>query len=35
VFGMPKAAIECNAAKKILPIDRIAAELIACVGWKI
>lgn len=31
VFGMPKAAIECNAALKILPIDRIAQELIRCV----
>jgi two-component system response regulator WspF len=28
VFGMPKAAIECHAALKILPIDRIARELV-------
>lgn len=32
VFGMPKAAAECGAAKIILPIDRIAPELIACIG---
>lgn len=29
VFGMPKAAIDCNAAIKILPIDQIARELIS------
>jgi len=29
VFGMPKAAAECGAAEKILPIDRMAEELIA------
>lgn len=28
VFGMPKAAAECGAAVKIMPIDRIAQELI-------
>jgi two-component system response regulator WspF len=28
VFGMPKAAIECGAALKTMPIDRIAEELI-------
>ncbi|MDO9542772.1 MAG: chemotaxis-specific protein-glutamate methyltransferase CheB [Kiritimatiellia bacterium] len=28
VFGMPKAAAECAAALKIMPIDRIAQELI-------
>jgi len=28
VFGMPKAAIECNAALKTLPIDRITRDLI-------
>lgn len=32
VFGMPKAAAECGAAQKILPIDRIAQELIAYVA---
>ena len=31
VFGMPRAAIECGAAEKILPVDRIAEELISCV----
>ena len=30
VFGMPKAAAECGAALKIMPIDRIAEELIEC-----
>ncbi|MFA7159434.1 MAG: chemotaxis response regulator protein-glutamate methylesterase [Kiritimatiellia bacterium] len=30
VFGMPKAAIESNAAMKVLPIDRIAQELLSC-----
>ncbi len=29
VFGMPKAAAECGAAIKIMPIDRIAQELTA------
>lgn len=28
VFGMPKAAIECGAALKTLPVDEIAGELI-------
>jgi len=32
VFGMPKAAIECGAAKEILPIDRIAPELISYIA---
>ena len=31
VFGMPKAAAECGAALKIMPIDRIAQELISYV----
>jgi two-component system response regulator WspF len=31
MFGMPKAAAECGAAMKIMPIDRIAQELI---DWK-
>jgi two-component system response regulator WspF len=32
VFGMPKAAIAFGAASKILPIDRIAPELIVYVS---
>jgi len=32
VFGMPKAAVECGAAEKILPVDRMTEELIAFVA---
>ncbi|OWT70322.1 MULTISPECIES: chemotaxis response regulator protein-glutamate methylesterase [unclassified Achromobacter] len=32
VYGMPKAAAELNAAGEILPLDRIAARLIAALG---
>jgi two-component system chemotaxis response regulator CheB len=31
VFGMPKEAIELDAAKKILPLDAIAHEILHCV----
>jgi two-component system chemotaxis response regulator CheB len=30
VYGMPKAAVELGAAEKLLPIDRIAAEVLRC-----
>ena len=32
VFGMPRVAIEIGAAAKVLPADRIAAELLRAVG---
>lgn len=31
VFGMPKAAAECGAARKILPLEDIASELISAL----
>lgn len=34
VFGMPKAAIALGAARKVLPVDRIALELILSVTSK-
>jgi two-component system response regulator WspF len=35
VYGMPKAAVELNAAVKILPADRIAGELVSlCAARK-
>jgi len=27
VFGMPKAALECGAVEKVLPLDRLADSL--------
>jgi two-component system, chemotaxis family, protein-glutamate methylesterase/glutaminase len=32
VYGMPRAAAEIGAAEKILPLDRIAAEIAAMAG---
>ncbi|NLZ10677.1 MAG: chemotaxis response regulator protein-glutamate methylesterase, partial [Alcaligenaceae bacterium] len=29
VFGMPKAAIDMGAAAKVVPLDRIAQEIIS------
>ncbi|HVO77720.1 MAG TPA: chemotaxis response regulator protein-glutamate methylesterase [Methanomassiliicoccales archaeon] len=31
VFGMPRAAIEAGAADKVVPVDRIASEVVAAV----
>ena len=33
VYGMPRAAVELNAAEKILPLPLIAAALLAAAGY--
>ena len=30
VFGMPKEAIALGAADRVLPLKRVAAEIVAC-----
>ena len=32
IFGMPRAAIECGAAREVLPLDAIAARLLALIA---
>jgi two-component system chemotaxis response regulator CheB len=32
VFGMPKEAIALGAAERVLPLDRLAGEIVR-VGW--
>jgi two-component system chemotaxis response regulator CheB len=32
VFGMPREAWECGAAEKLVPLDRAADELLACLA---
>ena len=34
VFGMPKEAIECGAAEKVLPLHRIAQTMISLAQRK-
>jgi chemotaxis response regulator CheB len=35
VYGMPKAAVQMDAAKEILPLDQIARRLMEIPGMKI
>lgn len=34
VYGMPRAAMECGAAVRAIPLEQLAAELIAAVGGR-
>ena len=34
VFGMPRAVIENGLASEVLPLDRMAAAIVAAVGGR-